>query len=150
MEKLGTHNGVERRRYRRFNVELPTTVTHLTPRKTGTIRVTIHTETINASLNGMCVKVGFSDYIDIMRLIEAAKKKAAVRVEVEVVAEWKHFKTLGEIEWFRPEDQNHARIGMQLKGMEKDNKVTWNKILSTLNLASPRQIPHRMAKTISP
>ena len=133
MEKLNAFNGLDRRRYVRFDVKFPTTLNLFIPSKTGIMKVIIDTETTNVSLSGMCVKIGFSDYLDIIPLIEAAKKKAGVNVEVEVLAEWKHFKTSGEIEWFTPADENHARIGMQLKDMDRDNRLAWNKMLSSLS-----------------
>ncbi len=133
MEKLGEYNGLERRRYIRFDVKFPTTLNLFIPSKTGIMKVVIDTETINVSLNGLCVNIGFSDYIDIIPLIETAKKNSGIGISVKVLAEWRHFESLGKIEWFRPVDENYIRIGLQFKSIQRDDRRMWNKMLSSLN-----------------
>ena len=132
MEKFSVYNGLDRKRYVRFDVKFPTTLNLFIPSKTGIMKVVIDTETINVSLNGLCVKIGFSDYIDIIPLIEAAKKNSGIDIGIKVLAEWRHFESHGKVEWFRPVDENHARIGMQLKPMQRDDRRMWDKILSSL------------------
>ena len=132
MEKFSGYNGLDRRRYIRFDVKFPITLNLSIPSKTGIMKVVIDTETINVSLNGICFNIGFSDYIDIIPLIEAAKKNSEIGISVEVLAEWRHFESFGKIEWFRPVDENHVRIGIQLKLIQGDDRRMWDKMLSSL------------------
>ena len=132
MEKFSGYNGLDRRRYIRFDVKFPITLNLSIPSKTGIMKVVIDTETINVSLNGICFNIGFSDYIDIIPLIEAAKKNSEIGISVEVLAEWRHFEYLGKIEWFRPVDENHVSIGIQLKSIQGDDRRMWDKMLSSL------------------
>ena len=53
--------------------------------RTGIITTLINGETVNISLEGMCVELGLSDYIDIISLVEAAMSKTGVGVRVKLI-----------------------------------------------------------------
>ncbi len=133
MENLSGYNSPDRRRYIRFDAKFPTTLILSIPSKKGIMKFVIDTETINVSQNGLCVEIGFSDYIDIIPIIEAAKENSEIGISVEVLAEWRHFESLGEIEWFRTVDENLVSIGLQLKSIQRDDRRMWDKMLSSLN-----------------
>jgi len=86
-------------------------------------------ETVSISLEGMCVELGLSDYIDIISLVEAGMNKIGVDVGVELILGGMNFRTIGEIMWFKKQGKDHLRIGIHFMGLNRDDRSIWNRLL---------------------
>ncbi len=100
--------------------------------RTGIITTLINGETVNISLEGMCVELGLSDYIDIISLVEAGMNKIGVDVGVELIMGGMNFTAIGEIMWFKRQGEDHLRIGIDFMGLNREDRSMWNKLLLSL------------------
>jgi hypothetical protein len=100
--------------------------------KKGIITTLINAETANISLEGICIELGLSDYIDIISLVEAAMNKIGVDVGVELIMGGVNFTAIGEVMWFKTQGEHHLRIGIDFVGINRDDRSIWNKLLLSL------------------
>jgi len=132
MEATNIYNGLEKRKFVRFDTAFPVMFKLYVRSRTGIITTLINGETINISLEGMCVKLGLSDYVDIISPIEAAMNKIGGDVGVELIAGGVNFRAIGEVMWFKREGEDHLRIGVHFMGINRDDRSVWNKVLLSL------------------
>jgi hypothetical protein len=132
MEATNIYNGLEKRKFVRFDTAFPVMFKLYVGSRTGIITTLINGETINISLEGMCVELGLSDYVDIISPIEAAMNKIEGDVGVELIAGGVNFRAIGEVMWFKREGEDHLRIGVHFMGMNRDDRLVWNKVLLSL------------------
>ncbi len=129
MGKTQSYRGYEIRQSVRFEAPFPVLLKLYVRGRTGIITTLINGETVSISLEGMCVELGLSDYIDIISLLEAGMNKIGVDVGVELIIEGMSFTAIGEIMWFKREGEDHLRIGIQFMGMNRDDRSIWNRLL---------------------
>lgn len=132
METTNSYNGLEKRKFVRFDTPFPVMFKLYVGSRTGIITTLINGETINISLEGMCVELGLSDYVDIISPIEAAMNKIGGDVGVELIAGGVNFRVIGEVMWFKREGEDHLRIGVHFMGMNRDDRSVWNRVLLSL------------------
>jgi hypothetical protein len=132
MGKTKTDGGRERRRFVRFDAAFPAIVRLYVRGRTGVITTLVNGETVNVSLEGMCVELGLSDYIDVISLVEAAMNKIGVDVGVTLIASGVDFSASAEIMWFKKRGEDRLRIGARFMGMNRDDRSIWNKVLLSL------------------
>jgi hypothetical protein len=137
MEKTEPPGGLEKRQVVRFDATFPVLLKLYVRGRTGIITILINGETANLSLEGMCVEVGLSEYIDVVSLVEAAMNKIGVDVGVTLIASGVNFSAIGEITWFNSKGQDHLRMELRFMGMSRDDRSIWNKML--LSLGEPVQ-----------
>ncbi len=129
MGKTKIYRGHEKRQFVRLDATFPVMLKLYVRGRTGMITTIINGETINISLEGMCVELGLSDYIDIISPIEAGMNKIGVDVGVELIMGEMNFRAIGEIMWFKREGEDHLRIGIHFMGMNRDDRSVWNRLL---------------------
>ena len=129
MGKKKAYRDHERRQSVRFEVPFPVMLKLYVRGRTGIITTLINGETVSISLEGMCVELGLSDYIDIISLIEAGMNKIGVDVGVELIVGGMNFTAIGEIMWFKKQGEDHLRIGIHFMGMNRDDRSIWNRLL---------------------
>jgi hypothetical protein len=129
MGKTKTYSGHEKRQFVRLDATFSVMLKLYVRGRTGMITTLINGETVNISLEGMCVELGLSDYIDIISPIEAGMNKIGVDVGVELITGEMNFRAVGEIMWFKREGEDHLRIGIHFMGMNRDDRSVWNRLL---------------------
>ncbi|MFQ6079866.1 MAG: PilZ domain-containing protein [Thermodesulfobacteriota bacterium] len=132
MEKTEIYEGPEKRQSVRFEANFPVVLKLYVRGRTGIITTLINGETANISLEGICVQLGLSDYMDIISLVEAAMNKIGVDVGLELIVGGMNFTAIGEIMWFRKQGEDHLRIGIHFMGMNRDDRSMWNRVLFSL------------------
>ena len=132
MRRTEIYDGPEKRKSVRFDALFPVLLKLYVRGRTGIITALINGETVNISLEGMCVELGISDYIDIVSLVEAAMNKIGVDVGVELIAVGVSFRAAGEIMWFKRKGEDHLRMGVRFMGMNGDDRSIWNRLLLSL------------------
>jgi hypothetical protein len=132
MGKTMIYEGPEKRQFVRIEATFPVLLTLYVKGRTGIITTIINGVTVNISLEGMCIELGLSDYIDIISLIEAGMNKIGVDVGVEVIMGQMNFTATGEIMWSRREGEDHLRIGIHFVGMNRDDHLLWDRVLVSL------------------
>jgi len=132
MGQAEMYEGPEKRQSVRFEATFPVMLKLYVRGRSGIITTSVNGETVNISLEGMCVEVGLSDYIDIISLIESAMNKIEVDVGVELIVGGMNFSTIGEIMWFKTERKDHLRIGIHFMGVNRDDRSVWNNLLLSL------------------
>jgi hypothetical protein len=132
MGRAETYDGPEKRKSVRFDALFPVLLKLYVRGRTGIITALINGETVNISLEGMCVELGISDYIDIVSLVEAAMSKIGVDVGVELIAVGVSFRATGEVMWFKRKGEDHLRMGVRFMGMNGDDRSIWNRLLLSL------------------
>jgi len=85
MGKRKIYEGPEKRQFVRLDATFPVMLKLYVRGRPGIITTFVNGETVNISLEGMCVEVGLSDYIDIISLIESAMNRIGVDVGVELI-----------------------------------------------------------------
>ncbi len=100
--------------------------------RAGIITTLINAETVNISMEGICIELGLSDYMDIISLVEAATNKIGVDVGVELIMGRMNFTAIGEVMWFEKQGTDHLRIGIDFMGINRDDRSIWNKLLLSL------------------
>jgi hypothetical protein len=133
MVKTEIYDGLEKRQSVRFEATFPIMLKLYVRGRTGIVTTLINGGTVNISLEGMCIELGLSDYIDIISLVEAAMNKIGVDVGVELIAGKMDFTAIGEIMWFKREAEDHLRIGVHFMGINRDDHSVWNKLLLSLD-----------------
>ncbi len=132
MRKTEIYEGPEKRQSVRFEATFPVMLKLYVRGKTGIITTLINAETANLSLEGICIELGLSDYIDIISLVEAAMNKIGVDVGVELIMGGMNFTAIGEVMWFKRQGKDHLRIGIDFMGLNREDRSMWNKLLLSL------------------
>lgn len=132
MEKSETDAAPERKQFIRFDASFPAIVKLYVKGRGGIITTLVNGETVNVSLEKMCVEMGLSDYIDIISLVEAAMNKIGVDVGVTLIAGGVDFSASAEIMWFKRRGEDRLRIGVRFMGMNRDDRSIWNRVLLSL------------------
>jgi hypothetical protein len=132
MGRTETYDGPEKRKSVRFDALFPVLLKLYVRGRTGIITVLINGETVNISLEGMCVELGLSDYVDVISLVEAAMNKIGVDVGVKLIAGGMNFRATGEVMWFKRKGEDHLRMGVRFMGMNRDDRSIWNRLLLSL------------------
>lgn len=133
MGETETYEGPETRQSVPFEATLPVMLKLYVRGRTGIITTFVNGETVNISLEGMCVELGLSDYMDIISLVESAMNKIGVDVGVELIVGRMNFSTIGKIMWFKTEGEDHLRIGIHFMGVNRDDRSIWNNLLLSLD-----------------
>jgi hypothetical protein len=133
MEKTEIYEGSEKRKLVRLDASFPVMLKLYVRGRAGIITTLVNGETVNISLEEMCVELGLSDYIDITSLIESAMNRIGVDVGVELIVGGMNFKAIGEIMWFKTEEKDYLRIGIRLVGVNRDDRSIWNRLLLSLD-----------------
>ena len=133
MGETETYEGPEKRQPVPIEATFPVMLKLYVRGRAGIITTFVNGETVNISLEGMCVELGLSDYIDIISLVESAMNRIGVDVGVELIAGGMDFSTTGEIMWFKAEGENHLRIGIHFMGVNRDDRSIWNNLLLSLD-----------------
>ncbi len=129
MGETKTYRSSEKRQSVGFEATFPVMLKLYVRGRTGIVTTLINGETVNISLEGMCVELGLSDYIDIISLVEAGMNKIGVDVGVELILGGVNFRTIGEIMWFKRQGEDHLRIGIHFMGLNRDDRSIWNRLL---------------------
>jgi hypothetical protein len=129
MKKTEIYEGPEKRQSVRFEATFPVMLKLYVRGRTGIITTLINAETANISLEGICIELGLSDYIDI---VEAAMNKIGVDVGVELIMGGVNFTAIGEVMWFKKQGEDHLRIGIDFMGINRDDRSMWNRVLLSL------------------
>jgi len=132
MKKTEIYEGPEKRQSVRFEATFPVMLKLYVRGRTGIITTLINAETANISLEGICIELGLSDYIDIISLVEAAMNKIGVDVGVELIMGGVNFTAIGEVMWFKKQGEDHLRIGIDFMGINRDDRSMWNRVLLSL------------------
>lgn len=129
MERTETYGGPEKRQFVRFDATFPVILKLYVRSRTGIMTTFINGETVNISLEGICVELGLSDYIDIISLVGAAMNKIGVDVGIELIAGGASLRATGEVMWFKRKGEDHLRMGVRFMGMNRDDRSIWNRVL---------------------
>jgi len=129
MGKTEIYDGPEKRQSVRFEATFPVILKLYVRGRTGIITTLINAETANISLEGICIELGLSDYMDIISLVEVAMNKIGVDVGVELIMGEMNFTAVGEVMWFEKQGEDHLRIGIDFMGMNRDDRSIWNRVL---------------------
>jgi len=132
MKKTEIYEGPEKRQSVRFKATFPVMLKLYVRGRTGIITTLINAETANISLEGICIELGLSDYIDIISLVEAAMNKIGVDVGVELIMGGVNFTAIGEVMWFKKQGEDRLRIGIDFMGINRDDRSMWNRVLLSL------------------
>lgn len=132
MGRTEGYDGPEKRKSVRFDALFPVLLKLYVRGRTGITTALINGETANISLEGMCIELGISDYIDIVSLVEAAMNKIGVDVGVELIAGGVSFRATGEVMWFKRKGEDHLRMGVRFMGMNRDDRSLWSRLLLSL------------------
>ena len=133
MGETEAYEGPEKRQPAPIEATFPVMLKLYVRGRAGIITTFVNGETVNISLEGMCVELGLSDYIDIIFLVESAMNKIGVDVGVELIAGGMSFSTSGDIMWFKAEGEDHLRIGIHFMGVNRDDRSIWNNLLLSLD-----------------
>jgi len=56
-------------------------------------------------------------------------------VGVEIVTEKKRIKAIGDVRWFKVEEQNQVAVGILLKGMGREDRKIWEDLVKSIALS---------------
>lgn len=132
MKKMEVYADPEKRKLVRLDAAFPVLVRLYIKGRAGIITTLVNGETVNVSLEEMCVELGLSDYIDVISLVEAAMNRIGVDVGVTLIAGGMDFSASAEIMWFKRRGEDRLRIGVRFMGINRDDRTIWNKVLLSL------------------
>ena len=133
MEDVKEYKGPERRTNPRFPTILSAFL-RLSVIKDGNPTILeLGGETVDISLEG--VKLVISKKADVISSIEDAKEGRGVDVAVEIVTEKKRIKAVGDVRWFTVEEPEQVAVGIQLKGMGREDRKIWENLVKSIALS---------------
>jgi len=133
MENAKGYKGAERRVYPRFQIIFPAFL-RLSVIKEGNPTILEQGgETVDISLEG--VKLLIPEKADVLSSIEDAKEGRGVDVGVEIVTEKKRIKAVGDVRWFTLEKPDQVTVGIQLKGMGREDRKIWEDLVKSIALS---------------
>ena len=133
MENVKEYKGPERRVYPRFQIIFPVFLRFSVIKEGNPTILELGGETVDISLEG--VKLVISKKADVISSIEDAKEGRGVDVAVEIVTEKKRIKAVGDVRWFTVEEPEQVAVGIQLKGMGREDRKIWENLVKSIALS---------------
>ena len=133
MEDAKEYKGPERRAYQRFQIIFPVFLRFSVIKEGNPTILELGGETVDISLEG--VKLLIPEAADALSSIEDAKEGRGVDVAVEIVTEKKRIKAVGDIRWFKAEEPERIAVGIQLKGMGREDRKIWENLVKSIALS---------------
>ena len=133
MEDAKGYKGAERRVCPRFQIIFPVFLRFSVIKEGNPTILELGGKTVDISLEG--VKLLIPKKADVLSSIEDAKEGRGVDVGVEIVTEKKRIKAVGDVRWFKVEEQNQVAVGIQLKGMGREDRKIWEDLVKSVALS---------------
>lgn len=133
MEDVKEYKGAERRVCPRFQIIFPVFLRFSVIKEGNPTILELGGETVDISLEG--VKLLIPKKADVLSSIEDAKEGRGVDVGVEIVTEKKRIKAVGDVRWFKVEEQNQVAVGILLKGMGREDRKIWEDLVKSIALS---------------
>ena len=133
MEDAKGYKGAERRVCPRFQIIFPAFLRLSVIKEGNPTILELGGKTVDISLEG--VKLLIPKKADVLSSIEDAKEGRGVDVGVEIVTEKKRIKAVGDVRWFKVEEQNQVAVGILLKGMGREDRKIWEDLVKSIALS---------------
>jgi len=133
MEDVKEYKGPEKRANPRFQIIFPVFLKFSVIKEGNPTILELGGETVDISLEG--VKLLIPEAADALSSIEDAKEGRGVDVAVEIVTEKKRIKAIGDVRWFTVEEPKQVAVGIQLKGMGREDRKIWENLVKSIALS---------------
>jgi hypothetical protein len=133
MEVVKEYKGPERREHPRFQTIFPVFLRLSVIKEGSPTILELEGKTVDISLEGM--KLLIHEEAEVLSSIEDAKEGRGVDVGVEIITEKKRIKAVGDVRWFKVEEQKQVAVGILLKGMGREDRRIWEDLVKSIALS---------------
>jgi hypothetical protein len=131
---------IDRRRYPRFNAEIPIDIDLIDLRGEKTTQAQLKGVTMDISMEGLGLKLGYpaSDMLSFAPKLVGKNKEFQLQLNANLGTE--RLTGIGEVRWARIHPPSLLKMGVFLKGMKDDEKERWTNFVMCQSEGIPQDV----------